>query len=122
MGWDATLIDHDDEVIASWNYTHNTNVMANLVLYPDIDTSRGVFDEVMAPQHTPWWQLVDGRSGADGAEQLGRIIAGLRADPNRFRALNPDNGWGDYDQFVGVLEQMRAMVPAGAVTRWSVTG
>lgn len=121
MSWDADLIDDDNVVIASWNYTHNTNVMANLVLYPDTDTSRSVFDEVMSPRGTPWWQLLNG-SGADGAELLGRILAGLRADPGRFRALNPTNGWGDYDQFVAILEQMRSAVPADAPTRWSVTG
>ncbi|MFA5709326.1 hypothetical protein [Mycolicibacterium sp.] len=123
MSWDAELIDEDSAaVIGDWNYTHNVNAMAHLVLYPDADIPRSVFDEVFSPQNTPWWRLLDGRGGADGAALLGEIIAGLRATPERFRALNPANGWGNYEQFLALLEQMRDAVPAGARTRWSVSG
>ena len=38
---------------------------------------------------------------------LMRLRDTLAADPDRFRALNPDNGWGDYD---GLLEAVRECI------------
>ncbi len=123
MSWDATLTRSDTgEDVADWNFTHNCNVMANLVLYPDTDTSRTTFQEVFTPQDPSWWKCLHGMDGRQGAEFLGRIVTGMRADPDRYRKLNPDNGWGDYDAFLAVLEEMRAAVPAGTPTRWSVVG
>lgn len=123
MSWDAELIDADtSKTLAEWNFTHNTNVMANLVLYPNTDTSRSVAAEVFSPQNTPWWRLLDGTDGPEGAKLLDRIIAGLRADAARFQELNPANGWGDYDSFLAVLVQMRESIPVSGSVSWSVTG
>jgi hypothetical protein len=52
---------------------------------------------------------------------LDRIITGLEADPTRFRAMNPDNGWGNYDQFLALLKKMRDAIPEWP-TVWSVSG
>ena len=122
MSWDADLIDDaTGDVVYETNYTHNVNMMANLVLNPDTDTSQTVFEEVFAPKQPSWWVALDGLSGAAGARYLDRIIEGLRADPPRFRALNPENGWGDYDRFVARLEEMRDAVPEAPST-WRVSG
>lgn len=40
---------------------------------------------------------LDGIQAATAAEPLGMVIQRLEADPERFKALNPSNGWGDYD-------------------------
>lgn len=31
----------------------------------------------------------------------------LEADPEQYRAMNPENGWGSYDSLLGVLREMR---------------
>jgi hypothetical protein len=99
MSWDATLIDDRGHQEGWWDYTHNTNDMANSVIHPDDDTGQS------------WWRILDGMEGKAGAAFLGRIIEGLEADPDRFRAMNPPNGWGNYDGFLGVLREMRDRVP-----------
>ncbi|MFZ2240551.1 MAG: hypothetical protein WAV90_13640 [Gordonia amarae] len=121
MSWDASLsrsaTDEDE-----WNYTHNCNHMANAVLYPDFDTSRTVFSELLDPQCPSWWQLLDGLDGPESRRLLDRVITGMRAEPARFRAMNPSNGWGDYDRFLRVLERMRAAIPESGTVRWIVSG
>ena len=120
MSWDADLIDDRGHTEGEWNYTHNCNGMANAVLDPEYE-QRTVFAEVFDRKHVSWWKRLDGLSGPEGAALLDRIIRGLEADPERFRALNPENGWGDYDSFVKVLTDMRNAVPEWPTT-WSVSG
>jgi len=99
MSWDA---DFDGR---SWNYTHNTNRMIR-----DIDPD--------------WWDSLDGLSGAEGSALLGKIITGLESDPERFRAMNPENGWGDYDSLLGVLREMKRASDGACcdVRKWGVSG
>lgn len=62
---------------------------------------------------TPMWRLAgvitDGSSDLDGARAgwLADVAARglLRAvtRPAQFKALNPENGWGDFDGFVRIL-------------------
>lgn len=121
MSWDAYLTDDRGHTEGEWNYTHNCNGMANAVLDPDYE-QRSVGEEVFRfTQHISWWVRLDGLSGSDGAALLDRIIRGLEADADRFRAMNPDNGWGDFDSFVKVLTEMRNAVPEWPTT-WSVSG
>lgn len=133
MSWDADLIDDRGHCDGEWNYTHNCNRMANAVL--DADELRAaamrwwgergradVVARVEAGEITgTWWECLDGLSGPEGAALLDRIIRGLEADPERFRTMNPSNGWGDYDSFVKVLCDMRAAVPEWPTT-WQVSG
>lgn len=35
------------------------------------------------------------------------FIEVFEADPDKFRALNPANGWGDYDGFLTALHDIR---------------
>lgn len=41
-----------------------------------------------------------GRSGAECGRILRAALQRLVSDPERFEALNPPNGWGDYDGLV----------------------
>lgn len=73
----------------SANITHNLNTMAD---------AAGIYKALWRPEEI-------------GITQAGQLIepltAGLRllrADPDRFKALNPPNGWGDYDGFVPWIE------------------
>jgi hypothetical protein len=121
MSWDATLIDDRGHVEGDWNYTHNCNGMANAVLYDDYE-QQSVFDEVFRSSHPSWWKVLDGMNGQESVAFLQRIIDGLEAQPARFRAMNPDNGWGNYDQFLALLKKMRDSVPTDWPTAWSVSG
>jgi hypothetical protein len=80
---------------------------------------------------SPMWRLA-GVFTASSSELEGELAAsaGTRAaigllravtDPAAFRALNPPNGWGDYDGFVEVLTRFAiacADHPTGIV-RWN---
>jgi hypothetical protein len=45
-------------------------------------------------------------------EPLRKGLELLRAEPDKFRALNPSNGWGDYDGFIGWVERYLAACEA----------
>lgn len=110
MGWSAHLIDDRGHEEGEWSYTSNTHRMAH---------------EAIADHPTPvarphsWSKELDGMTGPEGAAFLNRIITCLEADPERFRAMNPESGWGDYDSFVEVLIAMRNAVPEWPTT-WRV--
>jgi hypothetical protein len=108
VSWDATLYDDRGHVEGDWNYTHNTNGMINLAA-------------VRLSDEPTWWKQLDGMTGVQGAEYLRRIVKALEADPERFRAMNPPNGWGDYDSLLKVLREMRDTVLEWP-TRWHVSG
>ena len=125
MSWDAYLTNDRGHEEGEWNYTHNCNGMANAVLYDGYDETLTTAEEVLGigrgrPSQT-WWRELDGLSGPEGAALLDRIITGLEADPERFRAMNPENGWGDFDSFLKVLTEMRSAVPEWPCT-WSASG
>jgi hypothetical protein len=72
-----------------------------------------------------WWQHLNGMSGTEGRDYLAAIIAQLEADPERYRAMNPTNGWGCYDGpdgVLGVLRKMRDIVPENERSVWHVSG
>lgn len=92
-----------------WNYTHNCNRMANIAL------AEAGITVPPHPNHPElkmsWWDFLDGMEGPAGAAILDTIIKGLEADPVRFDAMNPENGWGSRENFVAVLTKMRDSVP-----------
>lgn len=70
------------------NITHNLGRMAE---------AAGVYDAL--------WCSAE-KSAADIAPELEKGIALMEEDPERFRAFNPPNGWGSYDDFVPVLKSI----------------
>ena len=75
------------------NITHNLGRMAAVA---------GLYDCMWRPEE-------------HGYKTAGQIIEPLRAgleklkqDPDKFKALNPANGWGDYDGFVAFVENYLA--------------
>ena len=127
MSWDADLAcsqcgryDHNRE----WNYTHNCNGMIEAVLADaEIDQTRKPFwSGNNGMGRGAWWDLLDGKTGSEGKAFLDRIIEELEADPERFRGMNPSNGWGDYDSLLSVLREMSEAVPNGEPTTWRVSG
>jgi hypothetical protein len=115
MSWDAalvTVVDGQDVALpgCDWNYTHNTNGMIAAVL-------REAGQEI---RH--WWDALDGRPAAEGARLLDAVLAGLVAAPERFRAMNPANGWGNYDQLVGLLRKMCDAARKWPSAVWRISG
>jgi hypothetical protein len=139
VSWDATLDVNDTTlcphcggtvstttyaVESSWNYTHNTNGMIAAAFEAVSGEETPECDGPLGPAiGAAWWKRLDGASGEDGAAYLGQIIAGLEADPDRFRAMNPENGWGDYDRLLKVLHEMQDAVSSHDLpTTWHVSG
>lgn len=122
MSWDATLYDDRGHVEGDWNYTHNCNRMIaealQLATSEETPPCRGPLGPAIGPA---WWDRLDGADGAQGYAYLSAIVKGLEADPERFRAMNPPNGWGDYDSLLKTLREMRNCLPEWP-TRWSVHG
>lgn len=83
-------INHGRECVFEANITHNLNRMA---------TAAGIYEACWRPDEL----------GITKAGQLVPLLrAGLerlRADPQRFKQLNPSNGWGKYDGFVLWVEK-----------------
>lgn len=75
------------------NITHNLNRMAQ---------EAGVYQHLWRPEEI----------GIERAEQLieplTKALETLKAEPGRFTALNPENGWGSYDGFVPWIERYLA--------------
>lgn len=70
------------------NITHNLNIMADLA---------GIYEVIWRPDEL-------GVVFAD--EILPELEAGLRnlkSNPNEYRELNPENGWGSYEVLVEVV-------------------
>lgn len=71
-------------------------------------------------------------AGADLAEFHGKLasecipllklaIDVLRADPERFEAMNPENGWGSYEDLIPALGRLLALfesAPVATVHVW----
>lgn len=68
-----------------WNYTHNCNNM-------------------MREANFDWIYNLDGLKVKDTLPQFEMMLANLKADPEKFRAMNPANGWGDYNSLVELWE------------------
>lgn len=120
MSWDAGF---DGQ---GWNYTHNTNKMiaAAYEAATGIKTEPSDFP-ILGPIIGPtWWKRLDGMTGREGSEYLGQIIHGLETFPEQYRAMNPSNGWGDYDSLLQVLREMKKASDGACcdVRRWWASG
>lgn len=135
MSWDAWLTDDRGHSEGEWNYTHNTSRMIYAVLddagvelaastRPCSTYDHETQEWVSHPNGhgtITWWDHLNGMSGPAGAAYLDTIVRGLEADPDRFRAMNPENGWGDYEGVLKVLTEMRNAVPEWP-TEWGASG
>ena len=82
MSLDVYLMKMERVSVFDRNITHNLNDMAE---------EAGIYQALWRPEEI----------GVTKAEQLIPLLeAGLEkllADPGRFKAFNPENGWGDYE-------------------------
>jgi chromosome segregation ATPase len=98
--------DYEDATLSAFNITHNLNKMAEAV---------GLYEVLWRP----------GEIGITIASQmiepLEKGLKELEAHPDKYKAYNPPNGWGNYEGFVSfcnsVLQKCReypdAIIEAG---------
>ena len=106
MSLDVYLTATEPHVVYDNNITHNLNQMAG---------AAGLYIALWQPEEleiTKAWQLI-----VPLREGLGR----LRAEPERFRALNPSNGYGNYDGLVSFVEAYLAACEAHPEAEVSVS-
>jgi len=75
--------------VYSRNITHNLGEMAG---------AAGIYKHLWRPEEIGIAKAVD------LVDPLTEGLERLRADPAKYRALNPPNGWGDYDGLVAFVD------------------
>lgn len=87
---------YDDAKLASYNVTHNLSKMAKAV---------GLDKVLWHPEE------IGITSASQMIEPLEKGIKELESNPDKYKSLNPPNGWGSYEDFVRfckvVLERCR---------------
>jgi hypothetical protein len=94
------LVYHDD-------ITHNLNDMAK---------AAGIYKHLWRPDE------VGVKLAADLIEPLRIGLEKLKADPEKYKQYNPDNGWGDYEDLVEFVEnylEACERYPQAAVRVWA---
>ncbi|MGV3723628.1 MAG: hypothetical protein ACO1SX_22250 [Actinomycetota bacterium] len=89
----VTVTEAEGECVYSANITHNLNRMAD---------AAGVYRHLWRPEE------VGATHARDLIDPLAAGVNLLHAEPERFRALNPDNGWGNYEGLVEFAEEYLA--------------
>lgn len=85
MSLDVYLTANHPTTVYDGNITHNLTAMAD---------AAGIYQHLWRPEElgiTKAYDLI---------EPLQAGLERLRADPKTFKALNPPNGWGNYDGLV----------------------
>lgn len=86
------LEDYYEEVrLASYNVTHNLNKMAEAV---------GLYQVLWSPEE------IGITTASQMIEPLEKGIKELTANPEKYKAYNPPNGWGNYDIFVSFCKSV----------------
>lgn len=90
MSLDITLTDGRKTTILVANFTHNCGTMAK---------EAGIYMHLWRPEEI-------GITTAEGLiDPLKAGLALMKADPARFIALEPDNKWGTYRDFLPWVEE-----------------
>ena len=90
MSLDITLLRDEPTEVFEGNITHNLNKMADAV---------GVYKQLWRPEE------VGIERGKDLIEPLKMGIYKMRKEPEKYKAFNPYNGWGSYDNLLTLMEQ-----------------
>lgn len=67
------------------------------------------------------WDVLKGTRAADLGEMVGTVVRNLESDPDRFRELNPPNGWGNYKVCLTEMRNFLAAIeqhPNARVEAW----
>jgi hypothetical protein len=93
MSLDIYLTATRPTTVYEGNVTHNLNRIAS---------KAGIYKHLWRPE-----ELGITKAG-DLIAPLAKAVALMKAEPARFIALNPPNGWGSYEHFVPWLEKYLA--------------
>lgn len=90
MSYDITVEGEqpDDLDYLDWNYTYNVQPMTALAGLPSLT-------------------MLDGVPAPVAVLALDAVLDRFNGAPEIYRALNPANGWGDFDGFRERLEALR---------------
>jgi len=77
--------DYEEARLASHNVTHNMNKMAEAV---------GLYQVLWSPEE------IGITTASQMIEPIEKGIRELMSNPDKYKAYNPPNGWGNYDIFV----------------------
>lgn len=83
-------LNNDDAEVYWGNITHNLNEMAE---------AAGLYKPLWYPDELGFTKA------AQLIEPLRDGLAKLQTEPDVYRALNPSNGWGDYDGFLRFVRE-----------------
>lgn len=99
-------------------------------IYLEIDTGGDedwpVYERNCTSNVVPMWREALGGDGlaafhhAPASEAAGPLNTGVRrmeADPAKYRAMNPPNGWGNYEDALDVLRELRDACHTHPLTR-----
>lgn len=106
MSLDITLKAIRPTEVFSVNITHNLATMAK---------EAGIYEHLWRPDE------IGQTKASDLISPLANGLAILRASPEKFRALNPYNGWGSYEWLVSAVEKYLAAClenPDAEVSVW----
>lgn len=90
MSLDVTLTAVRRTAVFDANITHNLNEMAE---------AAGIYKHLWRPDE------IGITHAAQLIEPLKVGLAAMRADPDKFRAFEPDNKWGTYDNFLPWIDR-----------------
>ena len=86
MSWDIGIeLNGFEFKNTDWNYTHNCNQMMRGAGYD-------------------WIYNLDKVKVKDTIPHFEKMLENLKAEPEKYRSMNPSNNWGDYDSLVALFE------------------
>jgi hypothetical protein len=108
MSWDIGIgINGVQFESASWNYTHNCNQMMREAGYD-------------------WVYHLDGQRVAETLPKFEAMLAEMEANPEKYLAMNPSNGWGSYEslcekwrEIISRAKEVVDAVPDATWWEWS---
>lgn len=133
MSWDIWLFDDRGHLEAEWNLTSNVGCMVSDALdvigyvLPDDTRPCKWYDRETKTWHDApnghgtihWLEELIKMNGAEGGAYISSILKQLQSDPERYEAMNPENGWGNYGQLCAMLQDMIKSIPEWPC-RWEI--
>lgn len=102
MSLDVDLLVTKPSSVFSYNITHNLGAMASaVVLDPHMDIPLTLYHVLWRPEE------YDLTLAHEIADYLNVGLGILMADPEKYKALNPPNGWGDYNGLCQFVREYR---------------